>query len=287
MSEKLLVVGNLAKDVIGNKEYYGGSAAIIALGIKRLGIDVSILSVSATDKFSRDYVFYLYKNGIDTSLIQESLDRLPVCEIISTLNDDNGRKWTDNGSESAMNHLDTINLSSPFSLVHITSVPFNLTEHISFMQSRISYEPGPRLNRDPNFLNIKTVEKSLLLFFNQEEYSVAQKSFGDLTKNKSHYPKLQALIITLGESGSQVVMWADSNESQVLSVPAFKTTRPDIDFTGAGDNYKAGFLAAFIKGRNLYECARIGTEMAFACVNQIGGVLPESEVRNIKSKYCL
>jgi len=81
MRERLLVVGNLAKDIIDGEEKYGGSAANLALAASRLGISVGIMSVLGKDKFSVKYRDFLIQNGINLSLTPSVLEQLPVCEV--------------------------------------------------------------------------------------------------------------------------------------------------------------------------------------------------------------
>lgn len=102
MKEKLLVAGNLAKDIFEGKEKFGGSAANLALAAKRLGINVGIMSVLGKDDFSKCYRDYLLENGIDLSLTSHELETLPVCDVVSKENSISSCVWQDNGCEEAM-----------------------------------------------------------------------------------------------------------------------------------------------------------------------------------------
>ena len=44
-----------------------------------------------------------------------------------------------------------------------------------------------------------------------------------------------------------------------------------VDATGAGDSFNAGFLAAYLKGRSLAECAKAGVIAGAKSVGFVGG----------------
>lgn len=288
MSKKILIVGNLAKDIIDRQEYFGGSAANIALGVKRLGTNVSILSASAKDQFSNEFVKYLKLNGVDTSLIIQKLDNLPVCKVISKKNYNSSRRWLDNGSFLEMSNLAINSQLDKYDIVHLVSCPLILAKKISLSGAKLSYEPGPRLNNDIKYLNEDVIKRSHLLFFNEEEYNIAKKHNKKLNDENFIYPNLSAIIVTLGKLGSKIIIQTEANKFDTIYIPVInRGSSSDIDFTGAGDNYKAGFLAAFVDGRSLDECAKIGTNMAFESIHQKGGILTELKVKKIKTRYKL
>ncbi len=86
MKDRLLVVGNLAKDVIDGTENYGGSAANLALASKNLGLQVGIMSVLGKDQFSSRYREFLTSEGVDLSLTPNVLEELPICTVVSREN---------------------------------------------------------------------------------------------------------------------------------------------------------------------------------------------------------
>jgi sugar/nucleoside kinase (ribokinase family) len=72
------------------------------------------------------------------------------------------------------------------------------------------------------------------------------------------------VVVKLGAKGALV----RSGET-MFRVPAKKTGV--IDATGAGDSFNAGFLARFLRGANLRECAVGGIEAGARSVAQVGG----------------
>ena len=93
-----------------------------------------------------------------------------------------------------------------------------------------------------------------------------------LEKLFSLEPKMVAL--TDGLRGA----WAYDGKN-VLYVPAQKV--PAVDSTGAGDSFSSGFLAAYIKGKDMGECLQWGIVLSSSVVQHYGaieGLLKEEEI---------
>ncbi len=76
----------------------------------------------------------------------------------------------------------------------------------------------------------------------------------------------QIVIIKMGPEGSLVMNRAgEVHRLGILNVPS-------VDGTGAGDTYIAGFLAAWLRGMGLLECAKYGTAGGAMCVRAMGAM---------------
>lgn len=285
MGKNLLVVGNLAKDVIFGKEYYGGSAASIAINAERLGVEVGIMSVLGKDKFSSKYKRFLERNRIDISLIIDVLKEIPVCEVTSNENLVSSSQWHDHGCHPAMEKMEiNKNEISRYQLIHLTSCPPLLARKLLDVKVPISYEPGPYLIEGPSRLDLEVARKSHLLFFNNEEYQIAIPDLKGLTEKNLVNQRPSMIVVTQGKKGSIVYV---EKKSKPIVIPTVEPEGPIIDHTGAGDSYKAGFLCAYLQGRSARECGQIGAEMGAVCVTQRGGILPNEKIRKIRIKYKL
>ena len=58
-------------------------------------------------------------------------------------------------------------------------------------------------------------------------------------------------------------------ESRGAMIPALKNITA-VDTTGAGDSFCSGFLAAYAKGYDIYECAKFGNAVGACCVMKKG-----------------
>lgn len=287
MTERLLVVGNLARDIIDNESTFGGSAANLSLGAKKNGVDVGIMSVLGVDGFSRKYRSFLADNGIDISLVENSLDELPICTVISSKNSISSSVWQDNGCHPAMDNME-VDLAemSNYSLIHLVSCPPALAKRIALTGINISFEPGPMLIEDVKYFESEVAERSTLIFMNEEEYAVACTLLHDGLLSKDKYNNLLAVIVTLGKNGVKLIR-RSSDEIFELDIPVPHIVDNVVDSTGAGDNFKAGFISGYLQGRSLEECAQIGSEMGAMCVMQNGGILPDDIVKKVRDKYNL
>jgi len=286
MKDRLLVVGNLAKDVIGGKEKYGGSAANLALAAKGLGISVGIMSVFGKDEFSAKYRSFLIQHGVDLSLTPNSIERLPVCEVIFRDNSILSSIWHDNQCHSAMDEMEIGGgLKTDYDIVHLVSCPPSLAKRLASHKLKLTYETGPMLIEDPSYFDKIVASFSLFIFMNKEEYQAALSYFKDPTLGIDNYQNLLALVITFGAEGIRVYQ-RNQGRITALEFPQVSVERV-IDPTGAGDNFKAGFLVGFMRDRSIAECVQIGAEMGAACVMQEGGILPKDVVFKIKEKHQL
>lgn len=287
MKDRLLVVGNLAKDVVDGEEKYGGSAANLALAAKHLGLEVGIMSVLGKDEFSKKYRRFLTDNGIDLDLTLGVLAQLPFCQVTSKENVISSSTWNDNGCHPAMDEM-IVNkeMFVSYDLIHLVSCPPSLARRIATLDSNLSYEPGPMLIEDPNYFDESVAQASVLIFVNNEEYQVVSGSSEKPLTERVGHDKLIALVVTLGKGGALVYL-RNQNSIEAHNIPTPFVADEIIDPTGAGDNFKAGFLAGHMRGRTIPECIQIGSEMGAACIMQKGGILPEERVLEIKDKYNL
>jgi len=72
------------------------------------------------------------------------------------------------------------------------------------------------------------------------------------------------LVVKQGADGAVALRNHERAESPALSVEA-------VDPVGAGDSFDAGFLRAYLKGRNLKECLAAGNAAGALCTTRAGG----------------
>ena len=278
-----MVCGNIARDIIFGNERYGGSASAIAVNAARLGISSGLLSVIGRDVFSEQYRKYLIENHISMELVESSLDKLPECIVSSNPSSGIDVEWIDNGSHQAMETMRIgLETSIKNSIVHLVSCPPRLAKRLAEVEIiNLSYEPGPYIHSDSAYLDFAVVDKSKMIFFNEEEYLSALEISGLKSPRDFIADGNRILVITRGENGSDLYL-NTSHGFESEHVDAIKPETHVVDVTGAGDCYKAGFLVGYIRGRSLRECAIIGSYMGAACLTQEGGILPGDKIAEIK-----
>ncbi len=283
MSRELLVCGNIARDIIFGNERYGGSAPAIAVNAKRMGISSGLLSVIGKDAFSERYRGYLLENDINIDLVEAGLDKLPECRVSAGSSSVVNVEWIDNGCHLAMETMKVdLEASLRYSVVHLVSCPPGLAKRLAGVGIKnLSYEPGPYIHFDSAYLDFAVVDSSRLIFLNEEEYQTALEISGLRSPRDFVADGRRVLVVTRGSKGSDLFMnTKDGFENRHVDV--INPGSNIVDTTGAGDCYKSGFFAGFVRGRSLPECAFIGSYMGAACLAQEGGILPEEKIAKIK-----
>lgn len=77
-------------------------------------------------------------------------------------------------------------------------------------------------------------------------------------------------VVTMGADGSFT-----GTKDQVIYTPAFEVTPKEV--TGAGDLFAAGFLASYLDGKSLEECARCGSHVASIVIQCVGAEIPSDQ----------
>jgi sugar/nucleoside kinase (ribokinase family) len=72
-------------------------------------------------------------------------------------------------------------------------------------------------------------------------------------------------IIKLGEQGA---VWLAPDRDVLVPAPKVKA----IDTTGAGDSFNAGFLVAWMNGKNPEDCLKAGNKLGSASTRHAGGI---------------
>ena len=74
----------------------------------------------------------------------------------------------------------------------------------------------------------------------------------------------KAIITTLGEHGSRI-----STPDGDIGIPVVKADKVE-DPTGAGDSYRGGLISGLIRGKDIEQCARMGSVCASFAVECYG-----------------
>jgi len=109
-----------------------------------------------------------------------------------------------------------------------------------------------------------------IVFANEEEASAYTGKEDDFEGMAREFAELcQVAAVKIGAKGSYIA--ADGKVIKAEPVLAPKV----VDTTGAGDLWAAGFLYGWTQQRPLDECAKIGSMLGAAVVQERGSVLPE------------
>lgn len=116
-----------------------------------------------------------------------------------------------------------------------------------------------------------------ILFSNESEITGLYENEDLSTALDSARKECPLVIVTRGEHGSLIA--AGSETVEVATMPVAKV----VDSTGAGDQYAAGFLFGYAKGRSLAECGALASLAAAEVISHMGP-RPEQNLRALALK---
>ncbi len=263
LPEKIHVL-NVCFQVGGMKEEFGGTAGNIAYALTLMG---ERCRISAT--IGRDYHQYfewLAKNGISSETIKIVEDEFTASAYITTDQADNQITWFNPGAMKYSSSLDFDRLD-PKEVLMIIS-PGNLEDMVNyprFCNARgIDYifDPGQSLPMLDARDLIQAIEGCRMLISNGYELDLIMSKTGLSLETLRR--RATTIIITLGELGSKI--FAPDGEITVSAVKPMRVADP----TGAGDSYRAGLITGLIQGKDIEECARMGSVCASFAVECYG-----------------
>ncbi|WP_327327198.1 carbohydrate kinase family protein [Streptomyces sp. NBC_01210] len=246
----------------------GGVAANIAFGLGRLGLGPHLVGAVGTD--FADYQVWLKENGVDTESVHIS-ESLHTARFVCTTDADHNQI----GSfyAGAMSEARTIELRplhervGGLDLVVISpNDPAAMVRH-----TRECTHLGLRFAADPSqqlaFMQRDDVRELLAgptyLFTNEYESVLIQEKTG--WTEQQILGRVGTWVTTRGADGARVET-AGRRPIDVPSVPPVGTPEP----TGAGDAFRAGFLAATAWGLGLERATQLGSALATTVLETTG-----------------
>jgi adenosine kinase len=263
LPEKIHVL-NVCFQVDGVKERFGGTAGNIAYSLTLMG-EKPLISAAIGYDYQR-YFEWLSRNGIRTEGIKIIEDELTAGAYITTDKADNQITGFNPGAMKYSSCLDFGKLDPEETLIIVS--PGNLGDMVIY--PRICKEKGIDYIFDPGqslpMWDAKDLRDSIegcrILIVNDYELDLILNKTGLCKKELLKLPK--TIITTLGEHGSRISM-RDGD----ISIPVVKTDKVK-DPTGAGDSYRGGLISGLICGKDIEQCARMGSVCASFAVECYG-----------------
>jgi len=255
---------NVCFQVDGMKEKFGGTAGNIAYALTLMGEKPVISATIGRDY--HQYFKWLAQNGISHETIKIINDEFTASAYITTDKADNQITGFNPGAMKYSSSLDFDRLNPKETLLIIS--PGNLEDMVNYPRlckaRGINYifDPGQSLPMLDAKDLIQAIEGCLILISNDYELDLITNKTG-LSKETLRR-RAKTIIVTLGESGSKVF-----TPDAEISVSAAKPMRVE-DPTGAGDSYRGGLISGLIRGKDIEQCARMGSVCASFAVECYG-----------------
>lgn len=298
---RILCIGDIALDVIVKLEIDGGEHALQGL---RYGSDTpsqvitrgggtaaNVASWLATTAAKPELLARIGSDSVGTALISELEADGVACHVrtipelatgtVVVLVDRSGERtmFPDSGANAGLSVADLPPLQD-FQVAYLSGYAlFNKRSHGGVLAIfdaldragiPIIFDPasvGTMSTFADHSTVISTLPRSTVMVLNESEarYLAASESapLEEVLTSLTHHAEI--VVVKRNESGAVAI---DSNSRQIVSD---RQPRKDpIDTTGAGDSFAAGFIAEWIKERDLLASLKGGNEMAGRCVQVIG-----------------
>jgi sugar/nucleoside kinase (ribokinase family) len=253
----------------------GGSAAYVSLAAKRLGANVSIISKVGGD-FPEAYLWWLNQEGVN------------LAEVAKLKQEKTTRFELKYNSDLSNRVLRLTSKAPPITVEDLRKTIKAKVVHLAPISNEISYEVAEKLAKSAEVLSLDP--QGLVRVFDENGF-VANEPLKDrrilelIDVYKSSQDEIEAatsvanlkeaikavhdfgvetVIVTLGARGAVL-----SVEGTAYEIPAY-TPNKLVDPTGAGDAFIGGFLAEYVRGREILWCGCVGSAAASTVVEGVG-----------------
>ncbi|MGQ9622222.1 MAG: carbohydrate kinase family protein [Candidatus Caldatribacteriaceae bacterium] len=262
--------------------YPSGAPAIFADCLARLGEEVFFLGAVGKDDFGTLILERLRQDGVDTKGVKILEDYTTGVAFVTYFSD-GSRKFIYHISRAASGQIFPEDVCEEdfrrLDVLHVMGSTMLINENCrkSYLKAiDIVRRNGKRISFDPNFrpellgrerareLFEPILRESFVVFPTEEELAVltGEEDIAQACqKVLAEGPEIVA--IKQGKKGSTIV-----TRSGKWSIPAFPVE--EVDPTGAGDCYCAGFLAALARGMTMEEAGRFANAVGALAVTKKG-----------------
>lgn len=278
MPEKLHIL-NLSFLVEKLRKGYGGTAGNIAYTLALLKTKPAIFAVAGKD-FS-PYQKFLKQNGVDTRFISISKNNFTSsCFGITDISDN--QIWGFySGADSQADSLSVRKLPKPDFMVIAPNNPKAMLKFAGECRDlKIPYlfDPGMQLRYFSGSDLKNAFEGAKIIIGNDYEIAVMEKKTGIKNLHKS-YSGEKIIITTLGKKGSILTHKGETYRAGGVKI------KGAVDPAGAGDAYRGGFMAGYIRGLGLLDCMRMGSLAAAYTVEKYGTTTHFYTLEEFKKRY--
>jgi ribokinase len=242
----------------------GGGAGNVAVGLKRLGFEVGVVSEIGTDEWGRMVEQQLVDEGVSVEwLVREKKEE--TGGSIALVGQDGGRTVLVHRGAAAQLDVSDIPVEALAAAdwVHLSSTAGRrdaIRKIFSSVQSsKLSWNPGQaelRLLIDGELLVSEV--SCQILFVNEEEWEVLRPLQAEFLA------KIPMIVVTSGRSGGTV--YRAGSPAMPYTSKAITT----VEETGAGDAFATGFIAATLRGLSVEQAIEWASHNAASVVSQVG-----------------
>lgn len=261
------------------RKSFGGTAGNIAYNLSLLGIRCAIMGITGEDFGT--YREFLDKREIDTSYIK-MVNNLYTSTAFGITDTKNNQIWGFySGADSLSDHLSVYDVSGKVDFGIIA--PNNPRAMVKFakeyQQSKTPYliDPGMQLPWLTGTDLREALKGAKIIIGNDYEMSIMEKKMEREVVTFAREDKI--IITTLGGEGSKINYL---DEEIRITVARVKNVS---DPAGAGDAYRAGFIAGYMRGLPLGVCGNMGSVAAAYTVEKFGTTTHDYSIEQFARRY--
>lgn len=257
--------------------YPSGAPAIFIDAVARLGHSAGIIGGVGDDDFGRCLLHRLRADGVDVRFVHTSEHGATATAFVA---------YSADGSRKFIFHIDGTpavmvrfpqqaaaetppakpSAAGASALFHVMgcslmandafrSEIFEAVECFYTAGARISFDPNIRVEllRNANLMEVvgPVLSRTSVLLPGEAELRMlgGTPDLEDAARRLFRSPLLEMIVLKRGKAGARIV-----TRTEVIDTPAYPVQ--EVDPTGAGDCFDAGFLCGLLEGRPLAECGK-------------------------------
>jgi ribokinase len=264
------------------KTFPGGSAANTIYGLAKLGLSTGFCGAIGGDAEGQTLIKDLAKVGVDTSHIVTK-PKAKTGSVLA-LSDRRGQRSL-YVLAGANGHLDREDIDFDYvnraEIVHLSSFADDSQFQLS-LGLIVRLEPSVQFSFAPGAIYAARgmdalapfLSRCQLLFINQSE--LQQLTGEDVVGGAQRCLEAGCgtVVVTLGKGGKLggtiARGYIRDKENECIIEPSSQGATAEVDTTGAGDAFAAGFIYGMVKGKGLAESGRIGDFVAQLSIGHTG-----------------
>ncbi len=276
MPEKIHQI-NLSFLVNNLKKQRGGTAGNISYNLSLLNTPSSIIGCVGQD-FS-EYSKFLKNHGVDTSKIKILRDKFTSSAFIMTDKVDNQISGFYPGAMGENSKLSLTKTNADFAVIspNDTKAMIIFARECKKMRRDFMMDPGMQLPALTVYNLKEMISRATILIGNDYEISLLKKKTN--LDEIAILNQVKILITTLGARGSLI-----KTKSETIQIKAGKPKKV-FDPTGAGDAYRAGFLAGYLRSFDLKTCGQMGGVASCYAVEKYGTTQHTFTIKEFVKRY--
>lgn len=275
------------------RRFFGGSPANIAMNVKKLGINSTIICCAGSDEMGDFLISKMKMQGLDTSNVKRAYSSTSMVLLNKSQSSPipifyRGADYRIVFDESIE---DVIRTSK---IVHFSTWPISREPSRSAIEKiiEVAKQSGTIIGFDPNYhpalwekgydgvSYIKGIIKDVDIIKPSEDD--AKRLFGEESIDEyiARFLDLGAklVIMTLGKDG---LVASDGKTTIRMDSVADNV----VDTTGAGDAFWSGFYAAIVKGYDVKDAIRLGNASSAYKLRYTGAVVDFPSIDRLKDLY--